>query len=544
MKKILFGFFTAALSLSAVCAFSQNVAINEDGSAPNPNAILDVKSFTKGVLIPRVSTTGRLAIPNTKGLLVYDTTVNSFWYNTGAGWQSFATGSDFWSLHGNNGTDSASFLGTSNNMPLIIKVNNQPAGRIDAQSPNNTAWGFNAGGVSSSGEPNTAIGAYSMQSNTTGGYNTAVGTNSLQSNTDGAFNTAIGVGSMSLAKGNNNTAIGAYTLQHNTTGFYNMAFGGGALEANTTGTGNIAIGYESLFWDTSGQQNTAVGLFSMQQNTTGSFNTASGAQTLDNNTTGGSNTAIGAIALSRNTIGNANVAMGVSSLSGNTTGGGNTAIGHSSMDRNTTGENNIALGIASMGTNTTGSQNTTIGAAADVSTGNLSNATAIGAGANVNASNKVRIGNGAVTVIEGQVPFTTPSDGRFKYHIQEDVKGLDFILQLRPVTYQFDVKRFDQQKGAPFGNDQATPVNYVQQASYDEAAAIRRSGFIAQEVEKAAGASGYNFSGVIKPKTAQEHYSLSYESFVVPLVKAMQEQQKIIADLQKQIDELKQQRSK
>src|SRR5262249_41570292 len=150
--------------------------------------------------------------------------------------------------------------------------------------------------------------------------------------------------------------------------------------------------------------------------------------------------------------------------------------------------------------NISGAANTAIGANADVSSGVLTNATAIGAGAIVNASNKVRIGNGAVTVIEGQVPFTTPSDGRFKFKIQEDVRGLDFILQLRPVTYQFDVKRFDEQLN---GSIKST-------AGYDAAESIRRSGFIAQEVEKAADATGYDFSGIIKPQSAKDHYSLSY----------------------------------
>ena len=59
-------------------------------------------------------------------------------------------------------------------------------------------------------------------------------------------------------------------------------------------------------------------------------------------------------------------------------------------------------------------------------------------------------------------------------------------------------------------------------------------------MEKAAATSGYNFSGLVKPKTADAYYSLSYESFVVPLVKAVQEQQAQIADLQKQLNELKQ----
>ena len=505
MKRKQLYLFTLAASLCATTAIAQNVAINEDGSAPNPNAMLDIKSFTKGLLIPRVSTSGRLAIPNTRGLLVYDTTVNSFWYNTGAGWQGFAAASGFWSLNGNSGTDSSSFLGTKDNKPLILKVNNQPAGMIDANFTNNTAFGFNASGISTNGQ-NTAIGAFSLQSSTSGGYNTAVGSQAMQTNTTGNFNTAIGVGSMGLIKGgDNNTAIGAYTLQKNTTGFYNMAFGGGALERNTTGLGNIGIGYESLFWDTSGSQNTAVGLFTLLQNTNGTANTAMGSQTLVANTTGGSNT----------------------------------AIGFASLTSNTTGTNNVVLGAQTMNTNVTGSNNIAIGSGANVSAGNLFNAIAIGAGATVNASNKIRLGNSAVTVIEGQVPFTTPSDGRFKYNVQENVKGLAFIEKLRPVTYQFDVKRFDTQQGrqASAGTDAA---DYAIQASYNVAAQIRRSGFIAQEVEKAAKDAGYNFSGINKPTSEQDHYSLSYESFVVPLVKAVQEINAKMNMLEKENNALKQ----
>ena len=53
-----------------------------------------------------------------------------------------------------------------------------------------------------------------------------------------------------------------------------------------------------------------------------------------------------------------------------------------------------------------------------VSADNLSNATAIGNGALVNASNKIRLGNTAVTVIEGQVAFTFPSDKTKKENFQ------------------------------------------------------------------------------------------------------------------------------
>src|ERR1700683_3112483 len=131
--------------------FSQNVAINADGSRPDPNAILDIQSGTKGLLIPRMGSAARIAIPNTRGLLVFDTTTNSVWYNTGTAWQplvsalSVSTGDSAWLLAGNS-TTAASFLGTVNNVPLNIRVNNQPSGRIDS-AQENTYWGYFSGGV-------------------------------------------------------------------------------------------------------------------------------------------------------------------------------------------------------------------------------------------------------------------------------------------------------------------------------------------------------------------------------------------------------------
>ncbi len=77
---------------SSKVVHAQNIGINADGSKPNANAMLDIKASNKGILIPRTSTTSRTAIPNTKGLLVFDTTVNSFWYNDGAAWQQISNG--------------------------------------------------------------------------------------------------------------------------------------------------------------------------------------------------------------------------------------------------------------------------------------------------------------------------------------------------------------------------------------------------------------------------------------------------------------------
>jgi Chaperone of endosialidase len=81
--------------------------------------------------------------------------------------------------------------------------------------------------------------------------------------------------------------------------------------------------------------------------------------------------------------------------------------------------------------NTTGSQNTASGFQANVSfPGNLNNATAIGARALVNASNKVRLGNTDVTVIEGQVAFTASSDKTKKENF-EPVDGEAVLGKIR-----------------------------------------------------------------------------------------------------------------
>jgi hypothetical protein len=291
-----------------------------------------------------------------------------------------------------------------------------------------------------------------------------------------------------------------------------------SLSANTTGSGNVAVGMAAMAANTRGINNTAVGLNAMTSTTNADGNVAIGDHALFSNTNGFFNVAVGSGALYLNSTGMFNTAIGLSALQGNSTGSGNTAIG------------DHAGGIAT----------------------DLENITAIGADAFVNVSNKIRLGNSAVTVIEGQVPFTSPSDGRFKFNVQENVKGLNFILQLRPVTYQFDVQRFDNElrsstKQVTLSKEE-TRFNELMQKNYAEASQIRRAGFIAQEVEKAAIKSGFDFSGIIKPKSDKDHYGLSYESFVVPLVKAAQElntkaekQQQIIDRQQQDLQLLKQQ---
>jgi predicted RNase H-like nuclease (RuvC/YqgF family) len=72
-------------------------------------------------------------------------------------------------------------------------------------------------------------------------------------------------------------------------------------------------------------------------------------------------------------------------------------------------------------------------------------------------------------------------------------------------------------------------------------------GFIAQDVEKAADEIGFDFHAVDKPKNENDFYGLRYSEFVPVLVKAIQEQQKIIqqqkSDIQDQQNVIEQQQS-
>jgi hypothetical protein len=359
------------------------------------------------------------------------------------------------------------------------------------------------------GSYNTAIGKDVLHFDQSGSSNTGVGYRSLYNNTDGYNNTACGGGALySDTSGYDNSAFGRHALYSNTTGYYNTAVGTGALYSNDIGVGNTAVGYQAL-----------------EQNSTYSanFNTAVGFQALYSNTSiGGFNTATGWEALYYNTIGQHN-----------------TADGNSALSENTTGDANTAIGYQALGVNKTGSLNTGIGYGADVIGNNYSNAMVLGYDALVNASNKVQVGNSHVTVIGGQVGWSTPSDGRFKNNIKENVPGLAFINKLKPVTYTLELKKFDKFLGKKDGiiNSKESQENYVMGEKKIH------TGFVAQDVEKAAQEIHYDFDGVNHPQNEKDNYSLVYADFVPSLVKAVQELndslEKSNASLQQQINELK-----
>jgi len=319
--------------------------------------------------------------------------------------------------------------------------------------------------------------------------------------------------------GSTNTGVGNAVMRNINFGARNTAFGSNALQSIVSGSDNTAMGVDAL-----------------KSINNSSFNVAIGNYTLKSYTAS-RNIAVGDSALYTNINANDNVAIGHNALR-LCTNTQNSAIGSNAGRFIAFATNNTCAGYMSLQTLTTGGSNTAVGAFADVSSSALSNTTAIGYGAIVNATNKVRLGDVNVTVIEGKVPFTSPSDGRFKTNVSEaDVKGLDFITRLRPVNYNFDTRKFQEF----LTKDMAEDIRQKHMESdFKESTAMRQTGFIAQEVEIAAKQAHYDFSsGLHIPESEGDNYSIAYSQFVVPLVKSIQELNEKLNELIKENESLK-----
>ncbi len=395
----------------------------------------------------------------------------------------------------------------------------------------NTAVGSESLNFNTEGICNTGIGFRALQHNITANYNTGIGSFALASNTTSSQNTAIGYGALYIQAyaGNgfpwegNNTAVGYYALNNNQptsidNGIGNTAVGSYAMDYNTIGKDNTAIGNNAMKANTTGFDNTALGAGALYTNSIGSSNTALGRQALFYNDTGSGNTAMGYKALRNNNFGAYNAAFGTETLANNVAGSDVSAFGNSALKNLIGGLFNAAFGSSSLINLVNGDHNIALGAKSGtaIQTPNLNNTINIGNHGYLNAfSNQDFIGNLSTVWIGGQTTwFTYASDARVKNNVQDNVKGLDFISRLKPVTYNLDITAMRDITGNKDTED------YPEKYDIEK---ITQSGFLAQEVEQAAHDSGYNFNGYTTPKKNTELYTMSYSLFVVPLVKAVQE---------------------
>jgi Protein of unknown function (DUF1566) len=149
LKNIILICFVFAAKFSS----SQNIGIGT--AIPNPNAIVDINDPAKGLLIPRMDSVHRKNIPNTKGMMVYDTSNNFFWFNTGTGWRRItASGCSL-----SNGDTYAGgiifYLDASGCHGLVAAPVDQGTGAAwnNGNYNNNNAWGDGIG----AGKSNTMM---------------------------------------------------------------------------------------------------------------------------------------------------------------------------------------------------------------------------------------------------------------------------------------------------------------------------------------------------------------------------------------------------
>jgi hypothetical protein len=297
------------------------------------------------------------------------------------------------------------------------------------------------------------------------GYNVAVGYNAMLVSTSASGTTAIGNQCLdALTTGNNNTGVGAGALGLNTTGATNVAVGWSALDANTTGHYLTAVGAGALGANTTANSNTGVGENALSNLTTGAGNTATGGACMDQGVvTGNNNTAVGHLA-----------ARYVSS------GAGNTAVGGGAGDSVTTGSNNSFLGLDTGYNLTTGSANVYVGYNNTASAVGVDNELLIGSNANGGGTNTARFqtsGGSATLGLDGSdTSWAAASDSRLKKDVATSAVGLDFIKDLRPITFKWNAKNAIANNLPQYDASSSDPVHGSGKTQH---------GFLAQEVKTA-----------------------------------------------------------
>ena len=431
------------------------------------------------------------------------------------------------------------------------------------------------------GNHNLAMGYLSLENLTGGAGNIALGREALETLTTGNNNIAIGQFALEATNGSEVVSVGGasglvYTSTDSvfvgysagkfaTSGagqtFVGHSAGQGITGTKLTGTNNTAIGRDSgLVLQGNAYSNTFIGANSGKAATIGIQNTFAGDGAGDSLTDSDYNVAVGYLALSA-VCGNGNTAVGTEALKACTntrntalgyhaglvmTGGdnntvlgyecgkgvlgghNNTFVGRSAGEAVNSGNYNTIMGSSCYDNLTTGSSNTAFGHNLGQSAFTVSSEVVIGSDTTGAGANTVRIGTAAGNATLGldgsDTSWAAASDSRLKKDVTDSTVGLEFIKDLRPVTFKWNAKNAIADSLPQYDADSSDPV-YGQGKAHH--------GFIAQEVKTVIDAhsdvvNGHNIWAEDPNGTQQ----VAPSALVPMLVKAIQELEARIATLE------------
>ncbi|MFY0673185.1 MAG: tail fiber domain-containing protein [Bacteroidia bacterium] len=425
------------------------------------------------------------------------------------------------------------------------------ASSVDTLS-NSTIIGFEAGKLGGSMHYNTIIGSQSGtkvhgEKNTILGYGTGGGCFRCGDKPDGDNNVFIGSSAAKYAANDNeNTIIGSEA--------------GG--NANTIGDGNVFLGFRAGYFSDILEKSILIGyqagynsigenVIFMGDNT-GRINAGDNNQFIGNlsgrwNTTGSNNLFLGFRSGHKNSYGSQNLFIGTQSGENNTTASNNTALGYRSLYSNETGTSNLAIGTDALFRNLAGSRNIAIGDSAG-----FNNRSSVGknifighgAGKNELGKNKLIIENSSSNdpLIYGDFKADYLSLGGNLYSEMVRPKS-DITYSLGQSYYRYtavyalngtiqtsDVRQKKNIKDLSYGLNEVMAMRSVSYEWKHDSIGETKVGFIAQELEEIVP------EVVVVGDDSLQTRGVNYAELIPVLVKAIQEQQEIITDLEEEND--------
>lgn len=230
MKKLNFLTIVMAILMLSATVYAQNISISDVAHTADASSVLDVYSTSRGLLVPRMTTAP--ATP-ANGLIYYNTSSNSFFYNAGTSgapnWTALSQG-NLWSRNGTdtyltNMTDNL-VIGTNSSFPGYKFYVHSPISQMSRFDGQVEFWTTSAGNMYADvNTTGTGHGIFNLYDNT--------GTKRIELNAAG--NSLFNGGAVCIG-GNTPTSL-LHVIDNNGFGSPQL------LLDNVSGVANTAVGY-------------------------------------------------------------------------------------------------------------------------------------------------------------------------------------------------------------------------------------------------------------------------------------------------------------